>query len=417
MVTKMSFERKQLNFHYFKFMTEGINEVVDFVLSGFRALLHSAQNSLSGIGIDVPIPSFDATTIIKLCHYDIQILQKQKTLLQIEPPIVVVGDLHGSFHDLLRVFSIFKEPPQTKYIFLGDYVDRGPFSLEVVVMLIAFQCAYPSHVYLIRGNHEISNVNSQYGFKMDIVLIYGFDDVWRSFQKVFDWLPLGAVIGKDLFCVHGGISPLLQDVSQILEIQRPISDPEDPLIQDLMWSDPSTNFLEFSESTRGVGSTFGANAIKSFIQSSGMRWIIRAHQCVDEGISVFPNGPVITVFSSSNYGTSNQNKSGVLVINEKNELEPIRLPALRKLKREETCFFSMTKTYQRQSERTTLHAMNPAFDQQMNFLHRKTTNNIPAMQQCTRLVPKVYPMIRRITHTTLMSPKVQAKSFSFMEEF
>ena len=354
------------------------NDVVDFILSGFRMLLHLSGDSLSSVGVDIPIPYFDSTSIIKLCTRSIHLLEKQPTLLKIEPPIVIVGDLHGSLHDLLRVISLFKEPPETKYIFLGDYVDRGPFSLEVVVMLTAFQCADPDHVYLIRGNHEVASVNSQYGFKMDVMISYGFDDIWRNFQKVFEMLPLAAIIGGDIFCVHGGISPLLKTVNQIDEIVRPLTSTDNPLVQDLMWSDPTTDFLDFSESTRGVGNMYGGNAVKNFLQSSGMKWIIRAHQCVDEGILVFPNGPVITVFSSSNYGVSLQNKSGVLLVNEKNELDPIRLPALKKLKREDTCFVSMFRSYTPFVQRKHLRSIVPNIYDESNMKlkphkkHRRT---------------------------------------------
>lgn len=323
------------------------NEIVDFVLSGFKALLKSDSNQEDII--NTPIPIFDSITIFNLCHLAIKVLEKQPSLLQIDPPCVVVGDLHGSFHDLLRIFSIFKQPPTTKYVFLGDYVDRGPFSLEVMTMLIAYQCAFPDHVFLVRGNHEIAKVNSMYGFKSSIIFIYGMDDIWRSYLKVFSWMPLAAVIGGEIFCVHGGISPILKTVDQINQIQRPLPDPNDILTNDLLWSDPSPKVRKYKPSERENGNVFGHKAIKQFLKSSGMKLIIRAHQCVDEGISVFEKAPLITVFSSSCYGKSSENKSGVVVIDENNETTTYSLPPLRKLSRDDILFFPMSKATTRKS--------------------------------------------------------------------
>lgn len=361
-----------------------LNETVDYVLSSFSALLETED--ILDIGNTIPIPILDTTTVIKLCHIEQQLLQKQPSLLRISPPIVVVGDLHGSFHDLLRLFSLFHQPPATKYLFLGDYVDRGPFSLEVLIMLIAYQCAYPDQVFLIRGNHEIASVNSQYGFKLHLLQIYNFDDIWRSFQKVFDWLPFGALIGNQILCVHGGLSPLLQTVEQIDQIPRPQSEPDNQLLLDILWSDPTTEIKEFGESERGIGKVYGPKAICDFCEANKLKWLIRAHQCVNDGIAVIRNTPIITVFSSSNYTDAVENKSGILLVNESNDVEPICLPALKKFRREDSSFFSMTKVYHRGYERSVSNTIktlssDAKFHNQTHFGFRQIRSTAPREQR------------------------------------
>ena len=359
-------------------------ETVEFVLSGFKALIRS--DGKFDDATNTPIPFFDSITIINLCHLSIKSLEKQPTLLKIQPPVVVVGDLHGSFHDLLRIFSIFKQPPTTKYLFLGDYVDRGPFSLEVMIMLITYQCAFPDHVFLVRGNHEIPRVNSVYGFKSNVIFAYGYDDIWHCFQKVFAWMPLAAVIGGEIFCVHGGISPLLRTVDQIENIKRPISSPTDVLTNDILWSDPSAKVKKFKPSERENGNVFGSKAIKQFFKSSGMKLIIRAHQCVEEGISVFEKAPLITVFSSSCYGKYSDNKCGVVIINEKNEYRTLSFPPLKKLEREESLFFSLTQSNSNKISNSVPRAIRSFFS--YNQLLLKMSQNDLTLTDLTDELPK-----------------------------
>lgn len=377
-----------------------LKDTVEFVLSGFKALLHS--DGKFDDATNIPIPFFDSITIINLCHLSIKTLEKQPTLLRIEPPVVVVGDLHGSFYDLLRIFSIFKQPPTTKYLFLGDYVDRGPFSLEVMIMLTSYQCAYPDHVFLVRGNHEIPRVNSNYGFKSNVIFAYGFDDIWHCFQKVFSWMPLAAIIGGEIFCVHGGISPLLQTVDQIENIKRPITSPTDDLINDLLWSDPSEKVKKFKPSERESGMAFGSKAIKQFFKSSGMKLIIRAHQFVEEGISIFEKAPLITVFSSSCYGKFTDSKSGVVVINEKNEYKTYSFPALKKLEREEALFFSLVKNSSNKVSKSVPRAIRSFFSynqlllkmSQNDLTLTELTDELPRQPRSRSSSPPAAPMFR-----------------------
>ena len=88
----------------------------------------------------------------------------QIKFIQLEPPIYICSDIHGQFYDLLRVFDILKYPPESKFLFLGDYIDRGKKNLECILLLLWLKIKYPSKIFLLRGNHESENINRTYGF-------------------------------------------------------------------------------------------------------------------------------------------------------------------------------------------------------------------------------------------------------------
>lgn len=105
-------------------------------------------------------------------------------------------------------------PPQSKYIFLGDYVDRGPFSIEVLMLLFAYKILYPEEVTLLRGNHESRPVNMQYGFFLECKRRYS-PVLYEHFQYAFYCMPFCARVEKRILCMHGGISEDLTDFKQV----------------------------------------------------------------------------------------------------------------------------------------------------------------------------------------------------------
>ncbi|EAY09548.1 Ser/Thr protein phosphatase, putative [Trichomonas vaginalis G3] len=247
-----------------------------------------------------------------LCHQTVEKLSANPDpLLELEYPVVVVGDLHGSIEDLLRIFRIFKPPPQTRYLFLGDYVDRGDNSLEVMTILMALYCKYPDKVYLLRGNHEFSHINKVYGFYEEIVESYRKPTLWAIFQRVFSFLPLAAVVNKETFCVHGGLSPYLEKISTIRSISLPISNYDgQSLISDLVWSDPSDKDVDYESNNRGSGVLFGKQAVKDFLSKNNLKFMIRGHQCTTTGVHAFAGTLGMTVFSCSDYCRLLANRSG-----------------------------------------------------------------------------------------------------------
>ena len=236
----------------------------------------------------------------------------------------VIGDLHGNFFDLIRIFSKSGYPPFSKYIFLGDYVDRGTMSIEVITILFALKILFPSQIILLRGNHEFPAINSRYGFLASIQTMYGDNDLWMQFNSAFEYLPVAAVLNDRILCVHGGISAKIKSVLHIQELQLPIVD--NPIVTDLTWSDPSATHLLFNDNHRGKGSTFGVQALSSFLEQNKLKMLVRSHECVDAYKKLF-NDTLLTVFSSSNY-TGCQNRAGYAYFDADSELTLHILEAL-----------------------------------------------------------------------------------------
>ena len=146
-------------------------------------------------------------------------------LLELEAPIKIVGDIHGQYPDLLRLFEFGGFPPEANYMFLGDYVDRGKYSLEVISLLLAYKIKYPENFFLLRGNHECSSINRIYGFYDECKRRYNIK-LWKSFTDCFNSLPCCAIIDEKIICMHGGLSPNLTDLDGIHRIIRPIEVPD-----------------------------------------------------------------------------------------------------------------------------------------------------------------------------------------------
>jgi len=169
-----------------------------------------------------------------------EIFKQEETLLEVDAPITVCGDIHGQYYDLMKLFEIGGKPSETRYLFLGDYVDRGCFGTEVCILLFALKINSPNTIHLLRGNHECRLMTSHFTFKQECLWKYT-PHIYKLFMKTFDCLPLCAVIQTNMgnfFCVHGGISPSLRKLNDIKEIDRFQEPPDDGLFCDLLWSDP-----------------------------------------------------------------------------------------------------------------------------------------------------------------------------------
>jgi protein phosphatase len=232
-------------------------------------------------------------------------------LLRNEPPVLsligeycVVGDIHGNVDSLIRIFEKMGYPPNRRYLFLGDYVDRGRFSCEVVLLLYGLKVLFPEHIRMMRGNHEFPLMSELYGFKYECEVRLSLQ-IYKKIMASFDELPIAAIIGRN-FCVHGGISPQLKSSGDILSITKikggqPLGE---SVVTDLVWSDPSNRVSEFEKSPRGCGVLFGADAVNKFTKECGIvSRIIRSHESCSGGFEwpFSENGPVLTVFSSCNY--------------------------------------------------------------------------------------------------------------------
>lgn len=302
------------------------------VYEQFKPLLNLQEHEFSMIGRTIPIPKFEEQMLKNLMNEEIKHLKEQSALIYLRSPIYVIGDIHGNIYDLLRVFIFAKPPPASRFLFLGDYVDRGQYSMEVLALLFCLQLAYPEHIYLIRGNHEFEGVNSFYGFQSEINSQYGNSTLYDIANTVFGWLPIAAKVNEDIFCVHGGLSPNLTKMKMFNQVKRPMKSYEKTFVADLVWSDPSSESSQYVHSQRGTGVTYGSEAIEEFCENFHINKIIRAHQCVLQGISLF-NGNVYTVFSCSNYADGGENRCGIIFINLSGEIQSFSLPPITQIER------------------------------------------------------------------------------------
>ncbi|KAJ1642860.1 serine/threonine protein phosphatase Pzh1, partial [Coemansia asiatica] len=188
--------------------------------------------------------------IVAVCQAAREVFLAQPALLQLSAPVKIVGDIHGQYTDLLRLFDKCGFPPSCNYLFLGDYVDRGKQSLETILLLMCFKIKFPDNFFLLRGNHECANVTRVYGFYDECKRRCNVK-VWKAFMNTFNALPVAAVVASKIFCVHGGLSPDLISMDQIRQLARPCDVPDHGVLNDLLWSDPSDSAADWEENERG----------------------------------------------------------------------------------------------------------------------------------------------------------------------
>ncbi|KAJ4828751.1 Serine/threonine-protein phosphatase PP1 isozyme 9 [Turnera subulata] len=253
--------------------------------------------------------------IRQLCVNARQIFLSQPNLLEIKAPIRICGDIHGQYQDLLRLFEYGGYPPSANYLFLGDYVDRGRQSLETICLLLAYKIRYPTRVFLLRGNHEDAKINRIYGFYDECKRRFNVR-LWKIFTDCFNCLPVAALIDEKILCMHGGLSPQLERVDQIKEIERPTEIPDSGLLCDLLWSDPDGKIEGWGDSDRGVSCTFGADIVADFLEKNDLDLICRGHQVVEDGYEFFGKRKLVTIFSAPNYGGEFDNAGALLSVDE-----------------------------------------------------------------------------------------------------
>lgn len=208
-------------------------------------------------------------------------LSKFPAFLVMSFSLSLLGDIHGQYQDLLRLFEHGGHPPSSSYLFLGDYVDRGKQSLETICLLLAYKIRYPDKIFLLRGNHEDAKINRIYGFYDECKRRFNVR-LWKTFTDCFNCLPVAAIIDRKIMCMHGGLSPELNDLNQIKEISRPTDVPDSGLLCDLLWSDPSPAVTGWADSDRGISSIFGADRVFEFLKKNDLDLICRGHQVMSK---------------------------------------------------------------------------------------------------------------------------------------
>jgi serine/threonine-protein phosphatase PP1 catalytic subunit len=271
-------------------------------------MLLAVQNSPPGTEVNLP-----EEMIIMLVRAARDIFIQQPMLIEVHAPINICGDTHGQYSDLLRLFEIGGFPPDANYLFLGDYVDRAKQSIEVITLAICYKIKYPESFFLLRGNHECASLNRIYGFYDECKRRYSVK-LWRIFADCFNCMPVAAVVEDKILCMHGGLSPDLDHLSQILDITRPTDVPDEGLLCDLLWADPDQNVMGWGYNARGVSYTFGHDIISDFLSRHDLDLICRAHQVVEDGYEFQANRQLVTIFSAPNYCGEFDNAGAILQV-------------------------------------------------------------------------------------------------------
>ncbi|KAF8580177.1 serine/threonine protein phosphatase 2B [Ramaria rubella] len=259
-----------------------------------------------------------------IIHKATEILRTEPNVLDVDAPITVCGDIHGQYYDLMKLFEVGGNPADTRYLFLGDYVDRGYFSIECVLYLWSLKIWYPDTLFLLRGNHECRHLTDYFTFKLECKHKYS-DVIYDACMDSFCTLPLAAIMNKQFLCIHGGLSPEFQTIDDLRIIDRFREPPTHGLMCDILWSDPIEEFGQektldnfVHNKVRGCSFFFTYQAACQFLERNNLLSIIRAHEAQDAGYRMyrktkttgFPS--VMTIFSAPNYLDVYNNKAAVL---------------------------------------------------------------------------------------------------------
>jgi len=251
------------------------------------------------------------------------VFRRERNMLELKDPVTVVGDIHGQYFDFVKLLDVGGNPETTKYLFLGDFVDRGNFSIEVIMLLFSIKINYPSTIFIIRGNHECRQMTSFFNFRDECLAKYDLE-IYDKIMEAFDTMPLGCLVNGRFIAVHGGISPSMETLSDLNTINRFSEPPKSGIFCDLIWSDPveaengiATERYKPNE-TRGCSYIYSKDAVNAFLKRNKLLSVIRAHEAQLEGYKLHKwNGAnefpaVITVFSAPNYCDVYNNKGAVI---------------------------------------------------------------------------------------------------------
>ncbi|UJR32111.1 hypothetical protein I4U23_019579 [Adineta vaga] len=292
---------------------------------------------------------------LRIIETGASILHEEATMLDVDAPLTICGDIHGQLYDLVKLFDVGGSPATTSYLFLGDYVDRGYFGIECVLYLWALKIHYRDTFFLLRGNHECRHLTEYFTFKQECLIKYS-EDVYDACMIAFDCLPLAALMNKQFLCVHGGISPEISTLDDIRQLDRFHEPPPYGAMCDLLWSDPvedygndkdnpitvpkrrpslplndlpptllsqpvlpSTNeHLYLHNTTRGCSYFYTYTAVNEFLVQNQILSIIRAHEAQDVGYRMYRKSAetgfpsLITIFSAPNYLDAYRNKAAIM---------------------------------------------------------------------------------------------------------
>uniref|UniRef100_A0A0N5BYL0 Serine/threonine-protein phosphatase n=1 Tax=Strongyloides papillosus TaxID=174720 RepID=A0A0N5BYL0_STREA len=260
---------------------------------------------------------FSESEIIELCLRARESFWASPMLAKIDPPCHVFGDIHGQYEDLLAQLHNIGYPPKSRLVFLGDYVDRGSFSIECAMLLFSLKVRYPNDIILVRGNHESRPVTMHYGFYTECERRYS-KKVYDAFMDAFCSMPISVLIGNTILGMHGGISEDISSIQQLEQMSRPYEIPIFGPASHFTWSDPDPDSGGFDESPRGAGFLFNEQALAEFLNLHNLQLVVRGHQVVKNGFEFFGERKLATIFSAPNY--KKKNTAAVMYVSKQFEI-------------------------------------------------------------------------------------------------
>ncbi len=321
---------------------QNTNQQEDYIKNLYRAIL---KHVLKPFDFDMQTPlkfPIKPDIINVLCKKVKSVLAKTPSLIRLKPGVKIFGSLHGQYGDLMRFFRQYGVPDNDptfekksdiealEYLFLGNFIDRGKNSLEVICLLFALKLKFPSQIHLLRGSHEDIVINRNEGLYQECKERLGENpdakgSVFNHVNEVFEYLSYGALIGERILCIHSGIGENVKTLAQIEKIRKPftikhnnLSSPDQKVVFDLLWSDPVLNVdhqdnqVNKNRKSKKIKFVrFGTNAIKTFLKTNKIKIIIRSHECVMEGAEAFGNTNLYTIFSCSGYGKAYENNAAI----------------------------------------------------------------------------------------------------------
>ncbi|PPD90728.1 hypothetical protein GOBAR_DD12345 [Gossypium barbadense] len=265
-----------------------------------------------------------ASKVRALCDKAKEILMDESNVQPVKSPVTICGDIHGQFHDLAELFRIGGKCPDTNYLFMGDYVDRGYYSVETVTLLVALKVRYPQRITILRGNHESRQITQVYGFYDECLRKYGSANVWKIFTDLFDYFPLTALD------INLGVPQILEILSTMwlnLKFSVSMVDCRHPLkpwityvisivSKKSLMRVPCVIYCGLIRMIVVVGVFLQGDISEQFNHTNNLKLIARAHQLVMEGYNWGHEQKVVTIFSAPNYCYRCGNMASILEVDD-----------------------------------------------------------------------------------------------------
>ena len=269
-----------------------INE--DFLIE-----LISNPSKISNLGFDQISPILNEVS---------NLMKDEKILVELEvtdylKKVLVIGDIHGDLNSLKALIKLIQGSQPEHVIFLGDLVDRGPYQLECLILVLCLKILEPNRYHVIRGNHETLEMNQAYGFYNEFIQKFTNFDNFNGILHLYELLPTCILINDKILCFHGGIPTDLFFLNKLKNLKPQDANPEiSKTLYQMIWNDPKEEVTGFSPSYRGPGIFFfGKDVFEEFMDQNQLDYVIRAHECFIEGYRWFFNQKLLSIFSSANY--------------------------------------------------------------------------------------------------------------------